>query len=251
LFGCFSTTVQQKFPNLRIRHFKIISNRFLEIITFAQNLNYQIMKKLFTTLVILLCVYSITFAQRNNKNTVEIGANIGYNEAYVVDPSGYNSSFVTGVNIGFSAEHYFSDRWSIKGKLIYDQKGWGNGYITADDGTVFNGVDFQLNYLTVPIMANWHFGRSRNWYLNFGPYAGFLLSAKETTDNIDVKDAFNTTDFGLALGIGVRFPIADNVKLFIEGDGQGGISNIFKDNAGSSIQNSRSSLNIGVAFALR
>jgi opacity protein-like surface antigen len=209
------------------------------------------MKKLFTTLAILLGVCSVTLAQRNNNNPVEFGVNIGYNDAYVIESSNYNSASVGGANFGFSAEYHFSDRWSIKGKLIYDQKGWGNGYITTTDGTTFDGVDFQLNYLTVPVMASWHFGRSRNWYLHFGPYAGFLLSAKESPDNLDVKDIFNSTDFGVAFGIGVKFPITNNVKLFIEEDGQGGISDIIKDNTGSTIQNARSSLNIGVAFALK
>ena len=32
-------------------------------------------------------------------------------------------------NFGGAIEHYFSDRWSIKGKLIYDLKGWNNNYI--------------------------------------------------------------------------------------------------------------------------
>jgi opacity protein-like surface antigen len=113
-------------------------------------------------------------------------------------------------------------------------------------------------------MANWHFGRMRNWYLNFGPYVGFLLSAHavansaafttsstSSTNSIDVKDSFNSTDFGLALGIGVKFPVSNNVKLFIEDDGQAGVSHLFKDGSDGNVQSVRSSINIGFIFAVK
>jgi outer membrane protein W len=209
------------------------------------------MKKIFTTLVILSGIYSVAFAQ--TKNTAEFGANIGYNSASVsLSGSGQNSDYTSGFNLGVSAEYYFSNRWGIKGKLIYDQKGWGNGYMDFYDGSSVDAVNFHLNYLTIPIMANWHFGRMRNWYLDFGPYVGVLLNATESSNSgVDIKSAFNTTDVGLAFGIGVKFPISKSVKLFIEGEGQGGFTNIFKDSGGETIQNVRSSINIGFLFPIK
>lgn len=209
------------------------------------------MKKILTTLLILSGIYSVAFAQ--TKNIIEFGANIGYNEASVsYSGSNQNTDYTSGFNLGVSADYYFSNRWSIKGKLIYDQKGWGNGFLTLNDGTTVNGVNFHLNYLTIPIMANWHFGRTRNWYLNFGPYIGFLMDAQESSNSgLPIKDAFNTTDFGLAFGIGVKFPISDKVKLFIEGDGQSGVTSIFKYSGGQTVQNARSSINIGLLFPIK
>ena len=99
-------------------------------------------------------------------------------------------------------------------------------------------------------MANWHFGSNRDWYMNFGPYVGFLISAEDSELGLDLKDGFKSTDFGLALGIGYKFEIDDNLKLFIEYDGQSGLSDIFEENAGDSIRNARSSFNIGVLFNL-
>ncbi len=55
---------------------------------------------------------------------------------------------------------------------MYDQKGWDDGTITDVNGTFI--TDYNLNYLTVPVMANWHFGRTKNWYLNFGAYTAIL-----------------------------------------------------------------------------
>jgi len=210
------------------------------------------MKKIFTTLVILLSFYSLSYAQRfsSQAGNTEFGVDVGYNSSYIIESqSGYNSDFVSGFNVGVSADHYFSDSWSLKVKAIYDQKGWGNGYISTDVDE-YDNIRFKLNYITVPVMANWHFARTKNWYLNFGPYIGFLTSAKGTdgANTIDVKDYFNSVDGGIALGIGVKIPISDRAKFFIEYDGQGGVTNISKESGGDNFQNLRESFNIGINF---
>jgi opacity protein-like surface antigen len=219
------------------------------VITFTPNL-YHNMKKIITTLLIFSGFYSVAFAQ--TKNTAELGINIGYNGAGVAYSGGNETSdYTSGFNAGVSGEFYFSDRWSIQGKLSYDQKGWGNGFLAFEDGTEIDGINVHLNYLTIPVTAKWHFGRQRNWYLNFGPYAGILLNANESSNSADIKEAFNTADFGLALGIGVKIPISNRMKFIIEYDGQAGITNIFKDSPDVTVQNVRSSFNIGLAFPLK
>jgi len=210
------------------------------------------MKKILTTLVIVIGFYNLSFAQQRfgeqEAGNTEFGLDVGYNSAYLLESqSAHSSDFVSGFNVGISSDYYFSKAWSLKVKVIYDQKGWGNGYITTNGDILYSDVNFKLNYVTVPVMANWHFGRTRNWYLNFGPYIGFLTSAKETTDNIDVKDSFNSVDGGIALGVGIKIPISDNAKFFIEYDGQGGVVNVFKQ-ADGTYQNIRGSFNIGINF---
>jgi long-subunit fatty acid transport protein len=83
------------------------------------------MKKILATLLILCGIYSVTSAQQ--KNDVQFGVNVGLNLSTIDNSQdgfteGYNN-YLAGVNFAFSAEYYFSDRWSIKGKVIYDQKG--------------------------------------------------------------------------------------------------------------------------------
>jgi opacity protein-like surface antigen len=65
----------------------------------------------------------------------------------------------------------------------------------------------------------------RNWYLNFGPY-GFLIGAKETTFGANIKDDFNTIDFGLSLGVGVKIPVSTKLKISIEYEEQAGFTDI-------------------------
>lgn len=207
----------------------------------------QIMKKVLCAILIVLSSTTVLFAQK--KGTTELGFNFGYNNSSARS-SEISSDLGSGFNVGFAMDYYFSDRWSIKGKLIYDQKGWDNGFITdLDTGTTYE-TDYNLNYLTIPVMANWHFAKKRNWYLNFGPYLGMLLSAKETRFGLDLKEGFNGTDFGLALGIGVKIPVSDQMKLFLEYEGQSGFTNIFKE-SNETITNSRSSFNVGLNFILK
>jgi opacity protein-like surface antigen len=208
------------------------------------------MRKIFAAILTLSGLYTSCFAQ--TKTGVEFGLNAGYNIAYVQETGFAESSDVSsGFNLGASAEYRYSDRWGIKAKVIYDQKGWGNGFLIADDGSEIDRTNFQLNYITIPVMATLHFGRLRNWYLSFGPYAGFLLSASESSSGADVKSVFNSTDYGIAVGIGVKFPVSDKMKLFIEDDGQAGINNIFKSNSdNASLENKRSGINIGILWGL-
>lgn len=198
------------------------------------------MKKIFTTLLVVSGLCTTAFSQ--TKGTTQFGVNIGLNEATVTAGSQTNSDYRTGFNAGIIVEHYFSESWSIKGKALYDQKGWANGYINSAT------TDYKLDYLTIPVLANWHFGHTKNWYLNFGPYVGFLLNASVSAGNQDVKSFFNTTDAGLDLGIGVKFPVAEKTKFFIEVNGQGGIADIAKGNSGSTVRNSVSAINVGFTF---
>jgi opacity protein-like surface antigen len=207
------------------------------------------MKKLLVTLLVLSGIYTAASAQTANSS--EFGVNIGLNSSTVqYSGTGENADYKVGLNLGVSAEYYFSSRWGIKGKVIYDQKGWGNGFVILQDGTEIDGVDFHLNYITVPIMADWHFGRKRNWYLDFGPYVGFLASASESSNSADVKPLFNSTDVGLAFGIGVKVPVSRTASVFFEYDGQGGFNNVFNSSDGT-YQNVRSSFNVGLVFPMR
>lgn len=206
------------------------------------------MKKILTTIIIVIGVYTASFAQQT-KGDVELGINAGFNFSTVSNNDVTNTSYRQSFNFGVAADLYFSNRWSIKGKLIYDQKGWNDGFFSTQNGSTTS--NYHLNYLTVPIMANWHFGKTRNWYLNFGPYVGFLTDAKETASKTNVKPYINSTDFGVALGIGVKIPLSDKVKLALEYEGQAGISDLSKGTAESSIRNTRGSLNVGFNFILK
>jgi len=186
-------------------------------------------------------------AGAQGKGKLEMGINIGANFAYISDDYGDSDTRV-GFNGGISADYYFSDAWSMKAKLIYDQKGFDNGEIGDFDTGEFYPTDYHFNYLTVPVMASWHFAPKRNWYLHFGPYVGFLMNAEDSRFGVNVKDDFNSTDFGLAVGVGVKIPLNDKFRLFFEYDAQAGVTDIVKEPGFSDTNNVRSAINVGINF---
>lgn len=204
------------------------------------------MKKIFLFATIMALGLSSTFAQ--GKGDVEFGLNIGYNISNLW--SSYSSDTGDGLNVGGSADFYCSHRLSIKTKVIYDQKGWNNGLITDLDTGISYRTNFNMNYLTIPVMANWHFGPGGNCYMSLGPYVGIMLNAKETRFDTDVKDAFTAADFGVAFGIGVKIPVSHKMKIFLEYDGQSGFTDVFQDNSNYG-SNGRSSFNAGVNFIMK
>src|ERR1700740_3361518 len=128
------------------------------------------MQKFFTTLLVALCFGTAAFSQKR-AGDVEVGVNVGLNLATVSADQYTNSDYHTGFNAGVSLDYFFSQAWSIKVKAVYDQKGWKNGFMDNGNSQSYT-TDYKLDYITIPVMANWHFGRTRNWFLDFGPYVG-------------------------------------------------------------------------------
>jgi len=209
------------------------------------------MKKLFTTLFILLVFYSISFAQED-PGTVLYGVEAGYNYSYATTSnSSIGSRVKTGFNADVSAEYYFSDTWSLKAKLLYVQRGFSNVSLILDDAngnqTEIDNTSFRLNYITIPITANWHFGTDGKYCLNLGPYLGMLINSQSNTYNSN--GIFNTIDLGYDIDTGINFPLNDKLKLSIEVEGQGGLTNITKANSeNGTIMINTESLNVGIIF---
>lgn len=212
------------------------------------------MKKLLLLSIVTLLSFTGAFSQE--KGSVELGIGAGLNLSNISNLSNNQSADLkVGFNANASGEYFFSDRWGIKAKLVFDQKGWKANTSITDSSGNFSGnqdIAFMVDYLTLPIMANWHFGSNRNWYLNFGPYFGFILNAEDDFFKQDLTDGLESFDIGLSLGIGYKFDIAENTKMFIEYDGQSGFVDTVKDNTtGSTVRNVRSAFNVGVLFNLQ
>lgn len=147
---------------------------------------------------------------------------------------------------GFIGEYYLSGTWSFRSGLIYDRMG-------ARDNLKYTQM---LDYLTVPINANWHFGRFRNFYLNFGPSLSLLMVGRAENENGDVIDLtddegakFKEYDLGMSVGIGYKFYIDRKTQLYIDYQGFGSFMNIV-ENLPYELRNSRNALNVGIIFTL-
>lgn len=202
--------------------------------------------QIFLTLWFIFALSEV-FAQ--DLGDIELGPKLGLSFTRVVSPGDDNAKDRVTFNAGVTGEYYFSNRWGIKLNLISDNKGFANGIIIDENMNPVVTV-IELNYLTIPVMANWHFSKHRRWNLSFGSYLGLLISAKDSELQADIKNQINTFDFGLAFGIGYKFEINEYIKLFLALDEQLGIKNIISGDNDYSIWNTRGSYDIGVLINL-
>ena len=194
------------------------------------------MKKI-TLSVLSVLAFGFMNAQSREKGTIEIIPQIGYATAnyYGADVTSGNST-LSSVTYGVGGDYFFNDRWSLRSGLLFQTM-----------GTEVLNFREELKYLTLPVNANWHFGSTRKWNLNFGPSIGFLTSAE--TDGQDIKSLVHSTQIGLNIGIGYKIEVSDEISILLDYQSLSGLSNVSK-NAEIRAKNSFGSLNAGVVFKL-
>lgn len=192
------------------------------------------MKKLLFAAALFVNV--ATFSQAREKDNVEITPLFGFVSSNYYGDTNSGNKPVTSVGFGVDVDYFFSDRWSLR-----------SGVLSQKMGTQFTGLVEELNYITIPVNANWHFGSTRKWNLNFGPSIGFLTAAKDNGANI--KPLVNSTQFALNVGIGYRIEVSEKFSILLDYQSQSGLTDVAK-NPGVNLRNSTGSFNIGGVILL-
>ena len=192
------------------------------------------MKKRLIFLTTLLLISFGGFSQERDSGTIELIPNIGY-----------SSSFLNGdevlvaprrdVQFGIIGDYFFNDRWSLRSGLSYFSM-----------GASFTRVELTFDYLNIPINANWHFGSTRKWNLNFGVTPGFLLKADGSGE--DLKDYYKSFQLAISYGIGYKIKVSDSFSILIDGQGLFGVTNILEKSDNFTRLNAGSSINVGGVF---
>jgi hypothetical protein len=148
--------------------------------------------------IILSSIAVLAFGFANAQDGASFGVKGGLNMATISGAEGASS--LLAFHMGGFAEFNVSDKFAVQPELLYSMQGakysaFGTSYTT------------NLNYLIVPVMAKYFVTDAIS--INAGPQLGILMSAK--SEGIDVKDGYNTTDFGLNIGGG--YNIGDNMML--------------------------------------
>lgn len=201
------------------------------------------MKKILLPLIALMS-FSYGNAQSKNKGTFEITPKIGYSSFSEYNDDGNNSSN-SGVEFGATADYYFNNRWSLRSGLVFDKMGGKYDYI----GGVWED---KLNYLSIPLNANWHFGSTRKWNLNFGFSPSFLLNAEIDAAGMTMEIPKNTIEsfqLGLTFGIGYKIEVTKKFGILLDYQVFSGLTNINNASSGN-IRNSGSSFNVGGVIEL-
>jgi hypothetical protein len=188
------------------------------------------------------------------------------------DPFSRGFTSRQGPFFGVFADIGLTPRFSLVAELNYTSQGGlrkGLQPITMDlppglpipPGTVLY-ANFRnetiLDYIEIPIMGRLAFGDRVHFFINAGPYIGFLVRARAVTKgisalyldeagtmpiiippdteplevdlgaNTNVKDSLKDTNFGLAGGGGLIYPLGPG-DLILEGHFQLGLTTIQKD----------------------
>lgn len=186
--------------------------------------------------VILVAVIAIIAMVSVNAQT-SFGAKAGLNVANLSGDIDGNEALI-GFNVGVFAEIALADSFYLQPELVFSAQGTEIGDPLFD--LFFLAENLSLNYINLPIMFKYDV--ANRFYLEAGPQVGFLVSAKFA--DVDVKDDFETTDFGANFGLSYGF----TEKLFAQARYNIGLSNIAKDSGDEELKNSVLSFSLGYKF---
>lgn len=127
-------------------------------------------------------------------------------------PSKYLEAGLGG-SFGVAIKYNINDGLAIKTNIFYELKGGNNNHELTNS----------LSYLTLPLVFQVKFGKSRNFFANFGLYGGYLLPSAQN------DYYFHNLDFGSVLGFGANVPISNMFSLTLEIRNALGLVNISKD----------------------
>lgn len=193
------------------------------------------MKKTFLAIIIYTSLCFTAIAQ----SKFSLGPAAGLGHSWV---SGYNNKqFKLAANAGLSLVFSASEHFGIG----LDAKYSFEGVKTSEPN---NAID--LNYFRLPLKAIYFFNNYGNKLrpkIYLGPSFGFLSSAK--ANDVDVKNAFNSSDVGLTAGAGFNYRLVKNTWFNADLNYLHGFSNILKNSAVKA-HNGNIGINVGVNFGL-
>lgn len=152
-----------------------------------------------------------------------------------------------GVNSGIIAKVNLNDWLAVKSGLDYQLKGK-KCDIPGENATLEN----KLSYLVLPVKAEFSaskkagFKNGQRLFFATGPYAGYLLDAKQTMfgQTTDLND-LNAFDFGWTFELGFEFPVLKSNALQVSLNYDMGLTEIAEN---TDVQDKTASLNLGFLF---
>ena len=212
------------------------------------------MKKIAFLIIIAVCGFSQVRAQN-------FGVKAGYNYSTF---SGETSSISTieglsGFYIGGLVELPISNMLSIQPELIFSRQGVDLRQGLKNFSIKTDTSEIRLDYLNIPVMAKVNLGPI---FLEGGVQFGFLVNKPKVDSyianvylrNLLDKDSYNSFDFGVGAGLGVKL----NQHFFVETRYTYSLTNVFDPNDkhfksslisdGDNFKNSVFSIGLGMKF---
>jgi hypothetical protein len=168
------------------------------------------MKKTMIMLLALgLSASTVAQAQRRGGGgNVSLGLKAGASLTSLVgtDAKGFDNRF--GFHGGLFANIRLTPLFAFQPELLYSQKG--ANYANITDRSL------RLHYIDVPLAFHVNTG---GLFFEAGPQVGFLVAAKSQAGSasVDVKNGYNTVDFGYLFGLGYQLKHGLGVGLRYNG----------------------------------
>ncbi len=149
----------------------------------------------------------------------------------------------TGVSIGGYFKLNINKQFGLKILAQYDQNGYKLGGLSFENingtGIAPGSVTIRTTYLNFPLVGEFTFGNKIKYYVNGGPYVGFLLSSNvitkiSSTSNAigsgtkSKTDSYKSTNIGVSLGTGALIPISKKLALHFGLKNNFGLMSIIK-----------------------
>jgi hypothetical protein len=177
------------------------------------------MKKIVLVFFVLFSLHSF------GQDKFRIGINSGITLSHfrgndLVNRSNSGLGFLVGLDFEYSLKEKLSLRTNVsyetksivyKTIVLYDNFGAPTGKNTKIKST--------YDYITIPILVKYSFDNKKSFFINGGPFLGFLLNAKSKAESVDSNNFTSLNknlDYGLSFGIGKRFNLNEKNDLNIE-----------------------------------
>jgi hypothetical protein len=133
--------------------------------------------------------------------SVKAGLNVA--QIFATGSQGFNHfGFAGGLKFGYR----FADKFSFDPEVLYNMKGAARNPNLAMGETESFSVD--LDYVEIPMVFNFHFGKKAKFSFEFGPSIGFLVREKAFVNGgeITTSNSFNIYDISFLFGLNYYLP---------------------------------------------
>jgi hypothetical protein len=213
---------------------------------------------------------SFTYAQTTKlRFGVQAGVNYSGFRGYTIPAeieSQYDESAAFAYLGGISLAYQLKEKVSLRVELNYERK------TQKADNTIEIRNNFDepaqlynfasrrhYDYLVMPILLNYQFADKNSFFVNGGPFVGYLLKATLTSDlnapelnnpDVDLSNDYRKLDYGLTVGLGKNFDIGTQNSIHIEIRNNLGLAKINKNDVwnGGHVQTNSVNLIVGFSF---
>lgn len=198
-------------------------------------------------LAVVLVLAGFSFAQAQEK--FQWGVKTGINASTQAELGNIcdNNNLAVGFNGGAMARYGFNDLLGVRSGLDFQMKGTQSDK-SGDETDVINRAD----YLLLPVKAEFSAGEKAGFkngqrlFFATGPYAGYLLNAKQIKDDVKTDlDLYNDFDYGWSFELGYQIPVMKSNTLQFSLNYDMGIADVAEN---TDSQNKSASFNIAWLF---